>query len=79
MKQTFNLFRWAYAIIVIVFTTSLYSCKKGDKLEPVETISDKQIISIYSSIGEIHNSGLDVVYNELQKQNFVIEIGRAHV
>ena len=53
---------WSSAVAFIIFISILISCQKNSSK------AKEEIILIYSSIGEIHNSGLDYVYNDLQKQ-----------
>lgn len=60
---------------VIVITAMLFSCQKSNTKEKEEVLSDEKIISIFSQIGEIHNSGLDYVFTDLQKQNLTLVNG----
>ena len=59
--------------VLACLTASLIimSCKRDNSIEHLQqakVYSDAQIISIYSQIGDLHNKGLDKVFNDLQMQ-----------
>lgn len=53
-----------YTLITIISIISI-SCKRETVKEKI--YSDKEIIEIYSKVGQIHNEGLDIIYSEIEK------------
>lgn len=58
-------------VLYFLFTTILFissSCKR--EISKEKEYSDKEIIEIFSKVGEIHNEGLDFIYAEIEKKNW---------
>lgn len=54
-------------LTICLLTLLTISCKKSSYIEKSLSEKDKELITLYSKVGEIHNKGMDFVYKQVKQ------------